>query len=100
MAKTDRKHSEPNRETRTTAQATLSRPERRPQSEILETLWNEIAELSHRYLVALDHVRKLDPDSDEYSKWWAEIDVVLFLIELKGRDVRREMERIEDLMAD
>jgi hypothetical protein len=100
MAKAYRQHSKSDSKTRTTAQAAVALPIRHPTSEVLETLWSEIAELSHRYLLALDQVHQLDPASDEYSKWWAEIDVVLFLIELKSRDVRAEMERLEDLMPE
>ena len=70
-------------------------------SNTVEVLWKEIAELSHRYLRALNEIRnQTDPDSDEFSEQWAEIDVTLFTMKLKIRDVLKEMERLEDTWPD
>jgi len=72
-------------------------PEAQAIAEVVETLWDEIAELSHRYLAALDAIRHIqDPDSDEFAEHWAEIDVALFTMQLKIKDVLKEMERLED----
>ncbi len=70
-------------------------------AEVVETLWDEIAEYSHRYLAALDAIRHIqDPDSDEFAERWAEIDVSLFAMQLKIKDVLREMERLEETWPD
>ena len=64
-------------------------------------MWQEIAELSHRYLRALDAIhQEPDPDSDEFAELWAEIDVSLFTMQLKIKDVLKEMERLEDTWPD
>ncbi len=68
---------------------------------VIEVLWQEIAELSHRYLRAVDAIhQELDPDSDEFAELWAEIDVSLFTMQLKIKDVLKEMERLEDTWPD
>lgn len=68
---------------------------------VIEVLWQEIAELSHRYLRALDAIhQEADPDSDEFAQLWAEIDVSLFTMQLKIKDVLKEMERLEDTWPD
>ena len=76
-------------------------PEAKTIAEVVETLWDEIAEYSHRYLAALDAIRHIkDPDSDEFAEQWAEIDVSLFTMQLKIKDVLKEMERLEETWPD
>ncbi|MCS6937407.1 MAG: hypothetical protein NZ610_06915 [Candidatus Bipolaricaulota bacterium] len=76
-------------------------PEAKAIAEVVETLWDEIAEYSQRYLAALDAIRQIqDPDSDEFAERWAEIDVSLFVMQLKIKDVLKEMERLEESWPD
>jgi hypothetical protein len=52
-------------------------------------------------LAALDAIRYAkDPDSDEFAEQWAEIDVSLFVMQLKIQDVLQEMERLEESWPD
>lgn len=68
---------------------------------VIQVLWDEIAEYSHRYLAALDAIQHLkDPDSDEFAEQWAEIAVSLFVMQLKIQDVLQEMERLEESWPD
>jgi hypothetical protein len=70
-------------------------------SNVIQVLWDEIAEYSHRYLAALDAIRYAkDPDSDEFAEQWAEIAVSLFVMQLKIQDVLQEMERLEESWPD
>ncbi|MCS6903360.1 MAG: hypothetical protein NZO41_03685 [Candidatus Bipolaricaulota bacterium] len=70
-------------------------------SNVIQVLWDEIAEYSQRYLAALDAIRQIqDPDSDEFAEQWAEIDVSLFVMQLKIKDVLKEMERLEESWPD
>ena len=105
MAETDRRVQSAPRATRapyTTKQGLVTySPKAQVIAEVVETLWDEIAEYSHRYLAALDAIRHIqDPDSDEFAEQWAEIDVSLFTMQLKIKDVLKEMERLEETWPD
>ncbi|MBI1742013.1 hypothetical protein HYR54_02990 [Candidatus Acetothermia bacterium] len=69
-------------------------------SDLLEVLQHEIAELNHRYLVELDNLRQQPPGSDEYIEHWAEIDVLLFWLQMKIDDARQEIERLSESWPD
>lgn len=69
-------------------------------SDIFETMTQEIAELSHRYLVQLDALRQQIPGSDSYVDHWAEIAVDLEWLQMKIKDVLKEMEQLEETWPD
>ncbi len=69
-------------------------------SDVLDTLQQEIAELSHRYLVELDALRRQSLGSDEYIEHWAQADVLLYWLQMKIADARQEIERLEQTWPD
>ena len=69
-------------------------------SDSLETLQQEIAELSHRYLVELDARRQHSPGTNGYIEHWAEADVLLYWLQMKIADARQEIERLEEAWPD
>lgn len=69
-------------------------------SDLLEVLQQEIVELNHRYLVELDNLRQHPLGSDEYIGHWAEIDVLLFWLQMKIDAARQEIERLSGAWPD
>lgn len=105
MAETNRRVSSAHRATRRALKAEKEQLATVSQldtiSEVIEVSWKEIAELSHRYLRALDAIQhEMEPESDEFAAQWAEIDVTLYTMQLKIKDVLKEMERLEESWPD
>jgi len=69
-------------------------------SDLLEVLQQEIAELSHRYLVELDLLRQAAPGSDAHIEHWAKTDVLLYWLKMKIEAAHGEMERLSETWPD
>jgi len=69
-------------------------------SDVVDVLSQEIAELSHRYLVELDALKNATPGSDAFIEHRAEAIVALEWIQMKIKDLLKEMERLEDTWPD
>jgi hypothetical protein len=67
---------------------------------VSEVLSQEIAELSHRYLVELDALKDTTPGSNAFIEHRAEALVVLEWMQVKIRDLLQEMERLEETWPD
>jgi hypothetical protein len=82
------------RQAKRQSMATARKPKIAWNSDVLEILQQEIVELNHRYLVELDRLRQSTHGTDKYIEHWAEIDVILFWLQMKIEDARKEMERL------
>ncbi len=69
-------------------------------SDLLDTMIQEVAELSHRYLVELDALKGQAPGSEDYINHWAEMAVQLEWLQMKIKDLLQEMERLEETWPD
>jgi hypothetical protein len=69
-------------------------------SDVAEVLSQEIAELSHKYLVELDALKKTAPGSDAFIEHRAEAIVTLEWMQSKINDLLEEMEHFQETWPD